>query len=428
MHTTNRSRHDVVVVGARVAGSATAMLLARLGHDVVVVDQASFPSDTVSTHSIARSGVVQLRRWGLLEEVLDSGAPAIRQVTFNAGGESVRRTIKHKAGVDLVVAPRRYVLDTILASAAQRAGAQVRPGVTVTGLRRDRSGRVTGVYGHDRAGAPVELGARWVVGADGLRSRVARSVGAAINEARLAGGAAQYAYYAGVPWDGIEFFVAPRSFAGVFPTHDGQACIWVCTPAADTGAVRRGAGSRVEAFDQLLERSAPQLAERLRQARRTSPVLGVLRQPNQLRQAFGLGWALVGDAGYYRDAVTAYGISDAFRDAELLAVALDRALGATAEAEEAAALARYQRQRDQALREVFEITCRLSAYPPVPAFVEFQKQLGGAIDQQSAALAAWPVRASVDWRPPDRPRRTGRSRRPHTAISRQPTAQGGAPT
>src|SRR4030095_13929791 len=169
MQTANRSRHDVVVVGHRVAGSATAMLLARLGHDVAVVDQASFPSDTVSTHSIARSGVVQLRRWGLLEEVLDSGAPAIRQVTFNAGGESVRQTIKHKAGVDLVVAPRRYVLDTLLASAAQRGGVRWRPGVTVAGLGRDWSGGVTGVYGHDRAGAPVELGARWVVGADGLR-------------------------------------------------------------------------------------------------------------------------------------------------------------------------------------------------------------------------------------------------------------------
>src|SRR6266511_1447184 len=125
MHTTNRSRHDVVVVGARVAGSATAMLLARLGHDVAVVDQASFPSDTISTHSIARSGVVQLHRWGVLQEVLDSGAPAIRQVTFHADGESISRTIKHKAGVDLVIAPRRYVLDTILATAAQRAGAQV---------------------------------------------------------------------------------------------------------------------------------------------------------------------------------------------------------------------------------------------------------------------------------------------------------------
>jgi flavin-dependent dehydrogenase len=390
MHTAHRSsRHDVVVVGARVAGSATAMLLARLGHDVVVVDQASFPSDTVSTHSIARSGVVQLHRWGLLDEVLDSGAPAIRQVTFSAGGESVRRTIKHKAGVDLVVAPRRYVLDTLLAAAAGRAGAQVRPGVTVTGLRRDGRGRVTGVYGHDRAGAPVELGARWVVGADGLRSRVARWVGATINEGRPAGGAAQYAYYAGVPWDGIEFFVAARSFTGVFPTHHGQACIFVCTPAADAGAVRRRAGSRVEAFDQLLERSAPQLAERLRQARRTSPVQGMLRQPNQLRQGVGPGWALVGDAGYYRDAVTAYGISDAFHHAELLAVALDRALSATAE--EAAALAAYQQQRDQALREVFELTCRLSAYPPVPAFVELQKQLSGAIDKQSAALAARPI-------------------------------------
>jgi flavin-dependent dehydrogenase len=385
----NRSRHDVVVVGGRVAGSATAMLLARLGHDVVVVDQAAFPSDTVSTHSIARSGVVQLRRWGLLDAVLDSGAPAIRQVSFNAAGESTTRTIKDKAGVDLLVAPRRYVLDTILATAAEHAGAEVHTGITVTGLQRDGSGRVVGVDGHDHTGAPVELGARWVVGADGLRSRVAGLVDATLNEAGPAGGAAQYAYYAGIPWSGIEFFVAPRSFAGVFPTHHGQACIWVCTPAADAGALRRSTGSRVEAFDQLLERSAPRLAERLRQARRTSPVQGMLRQPNQLRQAVGPGWALVGDAGYYRDAITAYGISDAFHHAELLAVALDQALGAAEE--EAAALAAYQQQRDQALREVFELTCRLAAYPPVPTFIELQKQLSAAIDTQAAALAARPL-------------------------------------
>jgi flavin-dependent dehydrogenase len=390
MQTANRSRHDVVIVGARVAGSATAMLLARLGHDVVVVDQASFPSDTVSTHSISRSGVVQLRRWDLLDEVLDSGAPAIRQVTFHAGGESVSRVIKEKSGVDLVVAPRRYVLDTILAAAAERAGAEVRAGVTVTGVRRDGSGRVVGVSGHDRAGAPVELDAHWVVGADGLRSRVASSVGAPFTEVRPANGAAQYAYYEGIPWNGFEFFVAPRSFAGVFPTHHGQACIWVCTPSADAKAVRRQTGSRVEAFGELLERSAPQLAERLRDARRTSPVEGMLRQPNQLRQAFGPGWALVGDAGYHRDAVTAYGISDAFRDAELLAVALDQALTGVAE-EEAAALAGYQQRRDQALREIFEITCRLAAYPPVPTFVQLQKQLGAAIDRQAAALAARPI-------------------------------------
>ena len=311
MRSLNRRRHDVVVVGARVAGSAAAMLLARLGRDVVVVDQASFPSDTVSTHSIARSGVVQLRRWGLLDEVLDSGAPAIRQVTFNAAGESTTRTIKDKAGVDFLVAPRRYVLDTLLVTAAEQAGAEVRTGITVTGLQRDGHGRAVGVTGHDRAGKWIQIGARYVIGADGLGSRVAGLVDASINEAGQAGGAAQYAYYAGIPWSGIEFFVAERSFSGVFPTHHGQACIWVCTPAADAKAVRRGAVSRVEAFGQLLERSAPQLAERLRQARRTSPVQGILRQPNQLRQAFGPGWALVGDAGYYRDAITAYGISDA---------------------------------------------------------------------------------------------------------------------
>src|SRR5215469_8407114 len=326
MHTLNRNRHDVVIVGGRVAGSATAMLLARLGHDVVVVDRASFPSDTVSTHSIARSGVVQLRRWGLLDAVLDSGTPAIRQVTFHAGGESVSRTLKHKAGVDLVVSPRRYVLDTILAAAAGRAGADVRYGVTVTGVRRDRRGRVAGVYGHDRSGAPVDIGARYVIGADGLRSRVAHSAGAAINEARPAGGATQYAYYTGIPWTGIKLFVAERSFAGVFPTHHGQACIWVCTPSGDAKAARRRTGSRVEAFAELLERSAPQLTERLRHARRTSPVQGMLRMPNQVRRAFGPGWALVGDAGYHRDAVTAHGISDAFRDAEFLAAALDQAL------------------------------------------------------------------------------------------------------
>ena len=387
----NRDRRDVVVVGGRVAGSATAMLLARLGHDVVVLDQASFPSDTTSTHAIARSGVVQLRRWGLLDAVTGSGAPAIRQVTFHALGESVSRTIRHNAGVGLVLSPRRYVLDTILAAAAEQAGAGVRHGVTVTGVQRDRHGRVAGVSGQDRGGAPVDIGARYVIGADGLRSRVARSAGAAISQARPAGGATQYAYYAGLRWTGIELFAAERSFAGVFPTHHGQACIWVCTPSADAQAARRRAGSRAQALGELLERCAPQLTGRLRHARRTSPVQGMLRQPNQVRQASGPGWALVGDAGYHRDAVTAHGISDAFRDAELAAVAVDQALGAGAE--DTAALARYQRQRDQALREIFEITCRLAAYPAAPAFTALQKQLSAANDAEAAALASRPVPA-----------------------------------
>ena len=299
------------------------------------------------------------------------------------------RAIKRKAGVDLVVAPRRYVLDTVLAAAAQRAGADVRPGVTVTGVQRDSRGRVTGICGHDRAGAPIDLRGSYVIGADGLRSRVARSAGAAISQGRPAGGAAQYAYYEGIQWAGMELSVAERSFAGVFPTHHGQACIWVCTPSADARAARRRAGSREEAFGELLERAAPQLADRLRPARRTSPVQGMLRQPNQVRQSFGPGRALVGDAGYHRDAITAYGISDALRYAEFLAVALDQALSAGAE--DITALALYQQQRDHALREIFEITCRLAAYPAMPAFIELQKQLSAAIDTEAVALAARPI-------------------------------------
>ena len=283
---------------------------------------------------------------------------------------------------------------------------------------------MTGVYGHDRAGAPVELGARYVVGADGLRSRVARSVGAAINEAGPAGGATQYAYYAGIPWTGIEFFVAERSFAGVFPTHDGEACIWVCTPAADARAVRRRTGSRVEAFGELLERSAPQLAERLRQARRTSPVQGMLRQPNQVRQAFGPGWALVGDAGYHRDAVTAHGISDAFRDAELLAVALDQALrGGAEETTALAALPAAARPGAAGDLRAHLPPGRLSAGADVRRAAEAaerrHRHRGGG-----AGRPAGPGRAPAGDRltdTADRKEAIAQTDQPHTAIASQPT-------
>jgi flavin-dependent dehydrogenase len=310
-------------------------------------------------------------------------------VTFHAGGESSTRPIKDKSGVDHLIAPRRYVLDTILAEAAARAGASVRTGVTVTGVDRDGAGRATGVGGLDRGGTPIEVGARIVIGADGLGSRVARAVRADIVEDRGADGATLYAYYSGPEWPGIEFFTADGLFAGIFPTNDEQACIWVCAPSAATRAARRSKRSAEEVFEAQLRQGAPELARRLRAARRTSPVRGMLRAPNQLRRAHGPGWALVGDAGYHRDAASGHGLSDAFRDAELLALALDPAL--RGDEDEATALAGYERRRDEALREIFEITCALVRYPPVPDFVALTRQLGGAIDTEAAALAALPI-------------------------------------
>ena len=379
---------DVVVVGARCAGAATAMLLADAGHDVLVLDRAPFPSDTVSTHVIARTGMVQLTRWGLLETLHASGAPRVTGVEIDTGDDVVVRTIKDKHGVDHLMAPRRVVLDAILQEAARRSGARFGTGVGVEGVLRAPDGRVVGVYGHDADG-PVRVLARHVVGADGLGSRVARAVGAPLTLERPTSGATLYAYLAG-PWSAIEYHVGHGALAGVFPTHGGEACVWVCT-SEDVARRHQRSAPREAVLRSLLAELAPRLADRVAGAEQTTPVRGMLQMPNHLRQAAGPGWALVGDAGYHRDAITGYGISDAFRDAELLATALDTALRDPRD--EAAALATYGRERARMAMPVLDITCELGTFPAPDRFVELQRQLATVIDDQAGELAARPSRA-----------------------------------
>ena len=383
---------DVVVVGARCAGAATAMLLADAGHDVLLVDRASFPSDTVSTHVIARTGMVQLNRWGLLDALHDSGAPPLTTVEIDAGDDLLVRTIKDRHGVDHLLAPRRIVLDDILQDAARRSGARVATGVSVDGVLRDERGRVVGVRAHDELGG-IRILARHVVGADGLGSRVARSVGAPLTLTRPTSGAALYAYFAG-DWPSIEYHVGDHALSGVFPTHGGQACVWVCTPE-EVARRHQRRGPRESVLTDLVAELTPRLRDRVRAADQTSPVRGMLRMPNHFRQAAGPGWALVGDAGYHRDAITGYGISDAFRDAELLATALDAALRDPAD--ETAPLTAYGRDRDRMARPVFDITNELATFPGADRFVELQKQLARVIDDQAGELAARPspARAAV---------------------------------
>ena len=381
-------RHDVVVVGARCAGAATAMLLAAAGHDVLLVDRDSFPSDTLSTHAIARSGVVQLNRWGLLPDVLATGTPPIREVVFRSGDASITRTVKDRVGVDMLIAPRRHVLDSLLVDAAVAAGAQLMTGVTIDGVRRSHTGRVCGVDGRTTAGE-VTFPARFVVGADGRGSRIARSVGAAFTEERGEDCATHYAYFSG-DWSAMEYHVGDRSFSGVFPTNDGEACVGVCTPAEVALHARRSHETIDAAFDALLEAASPELAVRLiTGATRRSTTRGIIGMPNHIRKPIGPGWALVGDAGYHRDAITGQGISDAFRDAELLASALDLVL--RGDADEGPALAGYHSTRDEQLRDAFEITCEMTAFPPPDRLMELQKQLAVAIDAQAAFLAARPL-------------------------------------
>jgi 2-polyprenyl-6-methoxyphenol hydroxylase-like FAD-dependent oxidoreductase len=379
---------DVVVVGARCAGAATAMLLARAGHDVVMVDRSRPSTDTNSTHSLVRGGVVQLARWGLLDDVVATGAPEIRSVSFHHAGEVTRRRVTDRAGVDFLLAPRRHVLDDLLAGAAEDAGAELVTGSSVTGVLRDGH-RVVGVSTRDASGDRRHLRARLVVGADGVYSSTARYVGAATVERHDPAGAAFYTYVGGVPWDGFEFHVGDRSFAGVFPTHDGEACVWLIRPVAELAHVVAAGADRLEAWLLALDECAPGLADRVRAGSITAPLRGSVGLPNHRRRATGPGWALVGDAGYHRDPITGHGITDAFRDAELLARRTGQLL--RGDLSETAALAAYQTERNDSLAPIFEITWQMAQFPPIDRFVELQKRLAVLIDDEATWLAERPL-------------------------------------
>lgn len=368
------------------------MLLARAGYDVVAVDRAQLPSDTTSTHSLVRGGVVQLSRWGLLDDVLDSGAPPVRSVLFQQYGgatEPLRLPVKDKAGVDMMLAPRRYVLDGILADAATRAGAALLTGTTVRDVLRDRAGRVTGVLAHGADGTSQQLNARLVIGADGIRSRMAELFEARVRESYEPSGTCLYTYVGGVDWDGFEFHLGHQAFAGVFPTHHGEAAVWLIRPNAQLASVLTAGAGRPEAWLQALRTCAPELAERVLDGTITAPLRGSIGLPNRVRRAAGPGWALVGDAGYHRDPITGHGLTDAFRDAELLADAADAVLRGAAD--ERAAMTAYERQRDEAIRDTFRITRALAAFPPPERFAELQTELSRALDLEARQLAARPA-------------------------------------
>ena len=218
--------YDVIVVGARCGGSPTAMLLAQLGHRVLLVDRASFPSDTVSTHLVTLPGVARLDRWGLLERVAASGCPPISEMTVRLGDVVLRGSPPPVDRVAHQYCVRRTVLDTILVDAAVDAGAELREGFAVRDVVFDGD-RVAGVRGRGPGGGEVVERARLVVGADGLHSLVAEAVEARRYAERPALTWCCYAYWTGVALGGAELHVQGRRAVSAFPTNDGLACISV---------------------------------------------------------------------------------------------------------------------------------------------------------------------------------------------------------
>ena len=346
-----QSPFDVVIVGARCAGAATAMLLARAGHRVLLVDRGRYGTDTLSTHALMRGAVTQLQRWDVLPAVIAAGTPPVRQATFFYGDEAVSVPITARDGIDALYAPRRYVLDRLLVDAASAGGADVVYGLRVKGLLRSDGERVSGVVLEDEDGGIHQVTARVVVGADGLQSSIARLVAAPTYRVGQHATATIYGHWDNCSVDGYEWYFVPDISAAAIPTNAGQVCVSISVP--DQEFPRLFAHQAESAFRDLLTHVAPRLFDKVNfggEAR----LRGFPGHRGYFRQAYGPGWALVGDAGYFKDPLTAHGITDALRDAELLARALD--VGS------ADALSEYQDQRDAASVALFEATDAIASF------------------------------------------------------------------
>jgi flavin-dependent dehydrogenase len=365
---------DVIVVGARCAGSPTAMLLARKGYRVLAVDRASFPSNTVSTHILHPLGVDSLRRWGLLDRLVATGCPAIDTYAFDFGPF----TIAGAPGTHnnpLAYCPRRTILDKLLVDAAAESGAEVREGFVVEEIIVEGE-RAVGIKGRSKHGGSVTEHAAVTVGADGRHSMVSEAVHPEQYRHKPPLLAGYYSYWRGLPMDGrFEAYVRDMRAFAVAPTHDDLTLVIAGWPYAEFAENKKD----IEANYLKTIELAPVFAKRLRSATRVAPFAGTA-VPNYFRKPYGPGWALVGDAGYNKDFITAQGILDAFRDAELCAKAIDESLSGARSFDDA--MAEYQLIRDERGGAMYDFTCELATLEPPPP--ELQQILQAVHGNQAA--------------------------------------------
>lgn len=368
--------YDAIVIGARCGGSPTAMLLARKGYRVLLLDRATFPSDTVSTHFIHAPGMAALDRWGLRDELAASGCPPVRTYTFDFGPFTISGAPRPSAGIDEACCPRRTVLDTMLVNAAAAAGVEVREGFTVDEVLIE-DGTVVGVRGRTAGGAEVTETSTVVIGADGRNSSVAKAVRPEQYNEKPAVGPAWYSYWSGVGSSGFEVAIRDRCGMAAFPTHDDLTLVIVGLPEDDFNAARNDVeGTFFRTLDQ-----APTLSERVRAGRREERFHAATDLAGYFRKPYGPGWALVGDAGYHLHPITAQGITDAFLDAERLTNALDATFSERDSYD--TAMAGYQSARDEHVMAMYEMTFDFAQVdqPPPP---EMQQLLAAlARDQQA---------------------------------------------
>jgi 2-polyprenyl-6-methoxyphenol hydroxylase-like FAD-dependent oxidoreductase len=347
-----RKRYDVLIVGARCAGAATAMLLAQRGVRVLAIDRGAYGADTLSTHALMRGGVLQLHRWGILPRIILAGTPAIPRTAFHYGDAVTEVAIKPAHGVGALYAPRRTVLDRALVDAAREADAEVRHGYALADLCRDRHGRIRHAVIQGCDGRPEEFNVDLVVGADGAGSTVARIVAAPMLREGTQASAVVYGHWSGVPDTGYHWYYRDGLSAGVVPTNGGQHCVFIAVSRDRyRDEVRFGVDS---SYHRILAEVSPELAASVAFSGLESRLWAFLGRKGFMRQACGPGWALVGDAGYFKDPLTAHGITDALRDAELLAHAATQGSDA--------AFVNYAAVRDDLSGPLFEATDAIASF------------------------------------------------------------------
>lgn len=368
----------MIVVGARCAGAATAMVLARRGLSVLVLDRGREGTDTLSTHALMRAGVLQLHDWGILEPLRRKGTPLVRSTSFHYGDETVRIELRPRDGVEGLFAPRRYVLDQLLVDGAREAGAEVLHGIVMTDVMRSDEGRVIGVVAKDPDGGAIPVAAGLVIGADGMHSTVAKQVDAQPYRTARHTTAVVFSYFANVGLDDYHWYYRPGVSAGAIATNDGLTCVFAAFPPQRFEVLGRdvAAGHR----DVLRECSA-ELAAAVERAERKERYRGFGGLLGYFRQSWGPGWALVGDAAYFKDPLTAHGMTDALVDAEHLARAV--VVGSDE------ALAAYQQARDERSLTFFEVTDQIASFEwDLPAIKGLHKTLSEEMKREAAGVLA----------------------------------------
>lgn len=337
------------------------MLLARKGYRVLLVDKATFPSDTISTHVIWPHGAEVLDRWGLLTKLAATGCPPIGlDMIFDVGPFALKGGVFDANRGRGGFCPRRTILDKLLVDAAVESGVELREGFVVEDLARDDD-RVVGIKGRSlTGGGAVAERAKVVIGADGVHSMVAKAVDAPEYDAIPPLATFYYSYFSGFDAKDIEQHIRDYDGAACFPTHDGLTLIVGVWSSARFKEIR----SDVDGSFSKLHASMPSVADRMTRARREEKWIGTAGMPNYFRRPYGAGWVLVGDAGYDKDPITAQGISDAFIDAEQLTDALHAGFSGQRPLDEA--LAAWHRSRDERTKPMYYLTAEFAKMQPPP--------------------------------------------------------------